>query len=146
MKITFKNRYYRLRAAWRKKRRLLFPSPAEVEFVRIFGGRFHTTNLIKDRRTGFPLTIITSLGVLERELVKREVRVGKYFVDFGAITPYYRRAIEIDGKNFHQDIVHEQERDEYCGSFGWALFHIQAATVFREPSLVQREVLKWLAK
>lgn len=139
--------YRKLRASYRRLRRVLFPSPAEVEFVRIFGGHYIQFNHIKDPRTSFPLTFITSLGtILERELIKREVRVGRYFVDFGAITPYYRRGIEIDGRPYHRDIVKEYERDQYCGRFGWHLFHLEAASVYREPQLVQRRVLEWLAK
>ena len=141
-----KVKFIRSRMQWRKRKRLFFPSPAEVEFIRIFGGKYITVGRVRDPRTGFPLTIITSLGsILRRELIKREVRVGRYFVDFGTLTRYYKKGIEVDGRNFHQDIVKEQTRDDYFRQFGWQLFHIQAASVFREPQIVQRKVLEFLA-
>lgn len=129
---------------WGKRHELLFPSAAEVEFIRIFGGKYWQTNLIKDRTTGRPFTLVLDLGViLKRELVEREVRVGRYFIDFGAITPYDRKGIKIEPR---ADIVRQQDDRDYFGSFGWHLFHLEAASVFREPMRVQSEVLKYLAR
>ena len=143
---VIKTKLIRARMQWRKFRRKLFPSPAEIEFIRIFGGKYFTVSWIKDPRTGFPLTIITSIGkLLRRELIKHEVRVGRYYLDFAAITKYYRKAIECDGKQWH-DIVKDQDRDEYLLNYGVAVMHIQAAKIWREPNLVQREVLNFLAK
>lgn len=131
---------------WWRKNRILFPSPAEVQFARVMGGKAITIDHIKHPQTGFPLTIITSMGkTLRREFVQREVRVGAMYVDFGFETRYSKKAIEIDGDAFHRDIVREQERDEYCRERGWKLLHIQAADIYREPDLVQRRVMKFLA-
>jgi len=141
-----KYRLYKWRAAWRKRRRLMFPSPAEVELIRIMGGKCIIIDHVKDRRTGFPLVIVTSMGrILKRELIMREVRVGAMYLDFAVATPWYKKGIEVDGKQWHQDIVQEQQRDDYLRQYGWQLLHIQAASIYREPSLVQRRILKFLA-
>lgn len=139
-------RIYKTKANFRKYKRLLFPSPAEVEFIRIFGGKFITFSHIKNPFTKFPLTFITSLGViLERENIQREVRAGAMYVDFGQTTKYGNKGIEIDGKNFHRDIIKELKRDEYLKNYGWQLLHIQAEIIYREPKLVQNAVIKFLA-
>lgn len=134
----------RARDAWSKRRQLMFPSPAEVEFIRIFGGRYITFSRVKDPDTGYPLTIVTNLGVvLKRELIRREIRVGRYFIDFGQITPWDRRGIKIEDR---LDVVKYQELDDYVRGLDWSLFHLEAAAVFREPMRVQQRVLEWLAK
>lgn len=139
-----KTKLYRTRTTWRKRRQLMFPSPAEVEFIRIFGGTYITLTYIKDPDTGYPLTIVTSLGtILKRELIRREITVGRYFIDFGQITPWTRRGIKIEDQ---QDIVREQQLDDYVRGLNWQLFHLQAAAVFREPMRVQQRVLEWLAR
>lgn len=92
----------------------------------------------------FPLAIVLSLGkIMKREKVKREVRVGKCFIDFGNDI---KRGIEIDGRDWHMDVLKEQERDEYVAQYGWHLLHIQAAEVYRTPDYVQRKVLAFLTK
>ena len=142
-----KKQYYYKRASYRRARRCLFPSPAEVEFIRIFGGKYKVLKHIRDPKTGFPLTIVFSLGkILKRELIKHEVRVGAMWIDFGALTNYFNRGIEIDGRAYHRDILKEQERDEYVAQFGWSLLHIEAGEVYRNPNFVQRKVLNYLAR
>lgn len=144
-RLPLKYRYFRLRATWRKRRRLLFPSPAEVELIRILGGSYITVTWFKDLRTGFPLTIITDLGtVLKRELIEREVRVGAMFIDFGVETAYYRRGLEVDGRFYH-NVVQDQIRDEYLAQYGWQILHIPAADIYRTPAFVQRKVVKFLS-
>lgn len=141
-----KFRFYKWRAAYRKRRRLLFPSPAEVELIRIMGGRYITLSWITDPRTDFPLTIVLTLGtILKREMIRREVRVGAMYIDFGVETRWYRKGIEVDGRLFHMDIVKEQERDEYVRQYGWNLLHINAGEIYREPDRVQQKILKFLA-
>lgn len=136
-----------VKKSWWRKNRILFPSPAEVQFIRIMGGKAIVIDHIKHPHTGFPLAIITSMGkILRREFVQREVRVGAMYVDFAFQTKYDRKAIEIDGKSFHRDIIKEQERDDYCRQYGWKLFHIQAVDIYREPNLVQQRVINFLAK
>lgn len=111
------------------------------------GGKCIIIDHIVDRRTGFPLTIVTNMGrILKRELIQREVRVGAMYIDFGIANRYYKRGIEIDGRDFHRDITVEQERDEYLAKYGWSVLHIQAADIYRQPMLVQRKVLNFLAR
>lgn len=126
---------------------MLFPSPAEVHFVRLMGGRAVTIDAIKYPGTRFPLTIIYSRGrVLASNLMQREVRVGAMYVDFAFIDPYTKKAIEIDGSDYHRDVVREQSRDEYLKSRGWIVMHIEAMNLYRQPGRVQRDVLEFLAR
>lgn len=137
---------YIKRASFRRRIRLLFPSPAEVRFVQLMGGRVLCVPFIKNPYTHFSLCWIMSLGkYLARENIRREVRAGAMFIDFGAVTPYYKKGIEIDGRNFHRDVLKERERDLYVADYGWQLLHVQADVLWREPSKVQRAVLAWLA-
>lgn len=106
-----------------------------------------TINYIKNRRTGFPLTIVFSLGrVLKKEMVLREVRVGGCFVDFATVTPYYKKGIEVDGASYHRDVLKEQARDRYLAGYGMSILHVDAASIYRNPRAVQQRVLEWLAK
>lgn len=140
-------RLYKIHARFRKRKRLLFPSPAEIDFIRLMGGKAIVIDHVKNPFTKFPLTFVTSMGdELEREYVQREVRVGAMYIDFGVQTPYYKKGIEIDGKNFHRDIIAEQRRDKYVRDFGWDLLHIQADVLRREPKRVHDLVLDWLKK
>lgn len=136
------SKYYRLRGLYNKRRRLLFPSPAEVELIRVMGGKVITIDLFKDIMTGFPLTIVVSLGsVFKAEHIEREVRVGRMYVDFGNDI---RRGVEVDGKRWHQDVTKELERDEYCAAYGWSLLHIQAIDVYKNPDFVREKVTRFL--
>lgn len=86
-------------------------SPAEARFVRLMGGKVSTFGRVKDRSTHFPLTMVWSLGkILKSEGFKREVRYGRYFVDFANDL---NRIIEIDGSPYHMDVVADMKRDEY---------------------------------
>jgi hypothetical protein len=141
-----KFRIYKARQAWRKRRRLLFPSPAEVELIRIMGGKYIVLGWVKDPRTGFPFTLIWDLGtILKREGIQREVRAGAMYLDFATVGLRYRRGIEVDGLLFHRDITIEQERDEYVAKYGYKLLHVQAAEIYREPARVQQRILNFLA-
>lgn len=121
---------------------MLFPSPAELKLIEIMGGKFLKINKLKHPKTHFPFAIVLSMGkVLETEKFKREVRIGKYFVDFGNDIAW---AIEVDGKNFHRDVVAEFDRDSYIYQRGWRIWHIDAVRLWNSPDLVQREVLKFL--
>lgn len=143
IKSTVKNRYYRLRSQSHRIRRLLFPSPAEVKFLQVMGGYVLVFPFLRSIRNSFPLTIVLSMGCLKRELVYREVRCGRYWVDFCAVTPFYRRVIEIDGQRFH-DILKDQERDDYLHERGYAIMRIPARRLWREPKRVRSDVLKFL--
>lgn len=130
---------------WRRRlSRLLFPSPAEVQFVRVMRGHVLTVPFMRSRRTGFCLAFVWRGKILKRELVHREVRAGRYVVDFGVVTPFGKKAIEIDGEPFHQDVLREQERDDYLRARGWEVLHIKGRRLWREPRRVGGDVLKFL--
>lgn len=106
------------------------------------GGRVITFPFIKAHGTGFHLAIVLTVGkLLRHEHVGREIRVGKYYIDFGNDIC---RGIEIDGKDFHMDIVKETERDTYCKRYGWRLLHIQAIDIYQKPDVIYRRVQKFL--
>ena len=137
-------KYYRLRSKYWRMKRILFPSPAELRFIEIMGGKVVRFKKIKSRKSGFCLAIIYSLGApLNDERFKREKRVGRYFVDFGNDICI---GIEIDGKQWHRDVVKEFERDSYFYQLGWRIKRIDAIRVFNSPDKVQREVLQFLYK
>ena len=134
--------FYRRRSKWWRDNRMLFPSPAEVRFIQIMGGRVVIIERIKHPKTKFPMVIVLSLGkILTRENFKREVRVGSKLCDFGNDL---KTAIEIDGRYFH-DIIEQVERDEYFTNYGWRVLHIEASKLWREPSKIQQMVLEFLA-
>lgn len=145
--LKIKLRIYKTRAAWRKRRRLLFPSPAEVELIRIMGGKYLTISWVRDPQgQHYPLTIVINMGQLfKREAIEREVRVGAMYMDFATVGLTYRKGIEVDGRLFHMDIVQEMERDEYVAGYGYNLLHIRAAEIYRSPQIVQRRILNFLA-
>jgi very-short-patch-repair endonuclease len=145
-------RTLRLRMSYAKKdrqrrMRLLFPSAAEVKFVRILGGKVLTFRHIKHPKTKFPLVIFLSMGrMLRRENVQRETRIGGRFADFTFETPYTKKLIEIDGKAFHDDIIKEQERDDYLRKYGWRVLHVRAVDIWRRPDVVRKRVRDFLAR
>lgn len=122
---------------------MLYPSPAELAFIRLMGGRTIEFRRIRNRRTGFRLAIVVSMGkTLRRERVKREVRVGRCFVDFGNDIG---RAIEVDGNKWHTDVVHEMERDNYLAQFGWRVLHVRAPDIVRDPAKTRQVVHEFLS-
>lgn len=138
------SKFYRTRSTIWMRGRLLFPSPAEVKFIQVMGGRVLTLRSFKSTKTGFPLTLILSLGsILKAEMMRREVRIGKYYVDFGNDI---NRGIEIDGDPYHMDILKQQKRDRYCAGFGWLLLHIRAVDLWRKPNEVRERVVGFLTK
>ncbi|HMT18532.1 MAG TPA: DUF559 domain-containing protein [Candidatus Saccharibacteria bacterium] len=134
--------YYRKRASWYRWNRILFPSPAEVRFVQLMGGKYWQVSWLKHRRTKLPFTIFYSYGkILSEECFGRERRVGKYFVDFGNDLSM---GIEIDGRQWHRDIVAEMDREIYFNVRGWRVIHIEAVHLWNRPNEVQQRVLKFL--
>lgn len=124
----------------------MFPSPAEVELIRIMGGRYITLSWIKDPKTDFPMTFVLDLGkVLKREAIEREVRVGAMYIDLATVGLRYCRGIEVDGTLFHMDIVKEQERDEYVANYGYSLLHINAGDIYRDPLRTRIRIINFLA-
>jgi very-short-patch-repair endonuclease len=64
-----------------------------------------------------------------RCLMYPQYPVDKYFVDFG--NPYYRIALEVDGKEFHLDKEKDKRRDEHLLCLGWKTFRITGAEAFK---------------
>lgn len=122
---------------------MIFPSPAEVQFIRVMGGRVLVVPFFKHLKTGFPFAVVVSMGKkLRQQQVGREVRVGGKYVDFGNDI---RRGIEVDGEAYHSDIVAQTERDEYFKKYDWRVLHIPARDVFRQPDKVREKVLRFLS-
>lgn len=139
--------FLRNRSALRRNKRLLFPSPAELRFIELFGGKVWRSQHIFSRSTKFPMAVIYKKpNFFKSENLKREVRIGKYYVDFGVRTPYYKRAIEIDGQPYHMDVVAEQDRDIYTYARGWKTLRIRAYRLYNDSSKVQDEVIRFLTK
>ncbi|HVA10607.1 MAG TPA: hypothetical protein VNG32_00375 [Candidatus Dormibacteraeota bacterium] len=135
---------YKKRASWRRLRRLLFASPAEVQLIRIMGGKVITADIFRDHHTNFPITLVLSMGpVFKTELVKREVRAGAMWIDFGNDI---KRGIEVDSATFHGDVTRQYERDEYCAQYGWQLLHVPVADIYHTPNIVHDRILKFLSK
>ena len=134
--------FYRARSSYYRWSRILFPSAAEIRFIEIMGGRFYCIHWIKHPKTKRPLTFVTSLGrYLQDERYGREVRVGKYFIDFGNDVSM---GLEVDGAQYHRDIVREFDRDVYLQMRGWRVVHIPAIKLWNDPADVQRTVLKFI--
>lgn len=137
--------WHKRKAIWRTGR-MLFPSPAEVHFVRLFGGKALTLDFLKSTKTGFPLTFIYSRGrFLKYNFMQREVRVGAMYVDFAFVDSVSKKAVEIDGSDYHRDVLKEQDRDEYLALRGWRVLHIPAMDLYRQPGRVQQKVFEFLA-
>lgn len=135
---------YKMRAAFRRRKRLLFSSPAEIELIRIMGGKTITVDFIREPRNNFPLCFVVSMGdIFKREHIHREVRAGAFWIDFGNDI---QRGIECDGKLWHQDILHEQQRNEYVAKYGWLLMHIPASEIYKDPKRVHDKVVAFLEK
>jgi hypothetical protein len=134
-------KYYRIRSrVWRMKR-IIFPSPAELKFITLMGGKVWQSKYIK-WPGGFPLAIVFSKGkFLREEKVRREVRVGKYFIDFGNDLKY---GLEIDGRSYHMDVVAQFDRDIYLYERNWKVLHIPAIWLWNNPNKVQQQVLGFL--
>ena len=143
-KTNIKGRLLRLRSKHRRNMRALFPSPAEIAFIRLMGGRVITCKLICSRRTGYPIAWVWSMGaLLNAEQVRREIRVGKHWVDFGNDIG---RGIEIDGAAYHRDVLAAQERDQYFAGFGWMVLHVAARDIIQRPAAVRAAVQHFLTK
>lgn len=138
--------WYAKKRFWRNSR-MLFPSPAEVHFIRIMGGRAVTIDAVRYPTTKFPLTIIYKHGrFMRRNFMQREVRVGGFYVDFAFVDAYSNKAIEIDGSDYHKDHVREGERDDYLKARDWQVLHIAAMDLYRQPGRVQQRVINFLAR
>lgn len=80
---------------------------------------------------------------LNEEKFKREVRYGKYWVDFANDL---NRVIEIDGRQWHMDVVADFDRDIYLREkpHNCQIMRVKAVRLWNDKDRVQREVLKFL--
>lgn len=134
--------YYKARASVRRRRRLIFASPAELRLIVLMGGQVRQIHWLRDPGTSFPFAIVLSRGKLFRaEKVSREVRVGAYYLDFGNDIG---RAIEIDGYYYHMNVVADFERDAYLSRLGWKVMRIPAYKLWADPDIVRSDIERFL--
>lgn len=151
--LTIADRYYRARSNYRRVKRLLFPSPAELRFIELMGGRVYRLSWLRDPATRFPAAIVWSRGkILRHAKMKREVRYGRYYVDFANDIHW---VIEIDGSPYHQDVVEEFDREVYVrdfirkvtrGSQDLRLLRIRAPRIWNDRNGLQNEIISFLNK
>lgn len=135
--------YLRWRSKYWRLHRLLFPSPAELKLIVLMGGKVLTFKWLKSTKTGFPFALVISRGRLFRhERVRREVRCGRYYIDFGNDIG---RCIEVDGTAFHLDVVADYDREIYMTQRGWRLLRIKAPRIWNDPDRLQAEIVNFLA-
>ncbi len=134
--------FRKYRGKYRRLKRLVFASPAEMQLITLMGGKVVSTNLVHNRN-GFPFTIVVSMGGWfgGKQHVKREVREGKFFVDFGNDI---KRGIEIDSREWHMDITKDQERDEYFKAHGWRILRIKTSDLATRQDMIQKAVIDHL--
>lgn len=141
-RVSLVSRYYRMRSSFYQRQRLLYPSPAEVRFIRLMGGHVVVVPFIRHYKTGFPIAKVLTLGkIMKRENMMREVRVGSKYIDFGNDV---RRGIEVDGRLYHTDIVVQYDRDQYFKGYDWWVLHLDATQLWRNPKKVRRDVTAFL--
>lgn len=134
--------YKRKLNRYRREVRYMFPSPAEMTFVEIMGGKVLRIKWLKHWRTGFPFAVVLWRGwLLWREGVKREVYASGYYCDFAS---NIQRAIEIDGNEYHKDYIADSQRDWHLKQAGWIVLRIPAWRLYNQPDLVRSEVRKFL--
>lgn len=136
--------FYRTRSAYYRIIRLLFPSRAEVRFIQLMGGKVTQIGFVRPFKNRDPLTIVWTLGHwLRGEKFKREVRIGKYYVDFANDIG---RVIEVDGAQWHMDVLADMDREIYIRArFQDCRIHrIKAYHVFNNSGKVQVEALQFI--
>lgn len=58
-----------------------------------------------------------------------QVPVGPYFIDFG--DPINKIGIEVDGKEFHQDLEKDESREKELNGMGWIIYRIPGNVTFK---------------
>lgn len=145
---TLLERYYIWRSIYWRWQRLLFPSPAEIRFLRLMGGKCTTFGRIQPAFVQFPLAIVWNSGkILRHAKMHRETRVGGYYADFGNDLNWF---LEIDGTPFHRDVVADFDREVYMREFlrrqkkDMRILRIPAYKLWHQPDVVRAQVIKWL--
>jgi very-short-patch-repair endonuclease len=116
--------------------------------MKLMGARLLTLGWLKSTATGFPFTFMWRRGkILRHAKLKREVRIGKCYVDFANDINWI---IEIDGSPWHQDVVADFDREVYLREFlrrqkqDLRILRIPAPRLWHDSARVQRDVLKFL--
>lgn len=128
----------------------MFPSPAEVKFMRLLGAKVCTLPYTRSGEHGFPMVIVLSRGkILRRAGMKREARYGRYYIDFANDLNWM---IEIDGTHWHMDVVADMDREIAINEmmrrnpYGWRMLRIKAPRLWNDSAGLKREVLSWLSQ
>lgn len=61
-----------------------------------------------------------------------------YIVDFG--NPFFKIAIELDGKDYHLDKSKDHKRDDKIIKSGWEVFRITGSSMYNHPSKSLNEI------
>jgi hypothetical protein len=56
--------------------------------------------------------------------------VENYFLDFG--NPYYKIALELDGKEYHKDKIKDDVRDSRLIELGWTIYRVTGTEMYRD--------------
>lgn len=138
--LTLYDRYMRFMSSYRRWRRLLFPSAAEIKFIQLMGGHVWLLPVWSGKSS---LAIVSLGKTLRRYRFKREVRCGRYYMDFANDLGW---AIEVDGARYHMDVVADFDREVYIRQRGWRMLRVPAYRVFHDPNRVWRDVLKYITE
>lgn len=118
--------------------------------MKLLGAKTFTFGSPKSTRKRFPLTLVLSRGhILQDAKMHREVRFGKYYVDFANDLNWI---IEIDGTHWHMDVVADMDREIYINElvrkspYGWRLLRIKAPRIWNDPAGVRAQVLEFITK
>lgn len=122
-----------------QRERLLWPSWAEVRFMRLMGCWVIPMPFLKHPTTGQTAYYVIMRGIMKREHMQREVMARGYCLDFGNDIG---RGIEIDGGR--HDVVADYERDQHLAKDGWIVHRIPVDRLKRSPSRVRREAIDFL--
>lgn len=144
---TLRRRFHYWLNNTRRNLRYWFPSPAEMKFVELMGGRVLRIRRLTGIGNHYPFAFVWWRGrFLRHEYMKREVRIGGMYADFVFETPHYRKCVEIDGREYHTNVVREQNRDDYLTARGYKVMHIWAEDLWHKPTDVARRVKVFLAQ
>lgn len=89
--------------------------------------------------TPIEMRVWEAIRYVGRVIMYPQYPVLNYFVDFG--NPYYKIAIEADGKDYHIDKDRDNRRDQELLNEGWKVFRISGAKINYMPEPLLREII-----
>lgn len=89
--------------------------------------------------TPIEMRVWEAIRYIGRVIMYPQYPVLNYFVDFG--NPYYKIAIEADGKDYHLDVGKDKRRDQELLSEGWKVFRISGAKINYIAEPLIREII-----